>query len=116
MTPTPEITQRVARNFARSVADRQETTALHVSVDEDEDAIVLWLETDEIGTATEVELHELAAQVNDEYPDEYILLRILNPVNYRSFDPALIRPNRAESVPLHEAVSDLNGAEDTRPH
>jgi hypothetical protein len=116
MTLTSETIQQVAKDFARRIADRPETAVLYVSTDEDDDAIVLWLETSEIDAATEVELHELTAQVNDEYPEEYILLRILNPANYRSFDPVLLRPERAENVPLHEVVTDVNGAEDTRPY
>ena len=115
MTPTPEIVQQVARDFARRVAKRPEAVSLHVSVEE-EDAIVLWLETTPITVADEVLLHRLVSETNAQYPDEYVLLRTLNPRQYRRFDPQSSRPQRAEEVPIHEVVADINGAEDTRPY
>ncbi len=114
MTPTSSIVQQVARDFARRIADRPEAIALHISLEE-EDAIVLWLETAPITVADEVALHELVSQTNEKYPDEYVLLRILNPRDYHQFDPRRSRPQRAEEVPIHEVVADINGAEDTRP-
>ena len=113
MTTTSEIASRVARDFARSVSDRPETTALHVSIEE-EDAIALWLETIEIETDTEVELHELVAQVNGRFPDEYVLLHILNPA--RSGNPRGVLPSYAKQIWMQELAAEINGAEDTRPH
>lgn len=113
MTPTSEIASRVARDFARSVADRPETAALHVSI-EDEEAIVLWLETNEITTDAEVELHGIIAQVNARFPDEFILLHILNPA--RSGNPRGILPTYAEQIWMQELATEFDGAEDTQPH
>lgn len=113
MTPTPETVQQVARDFARRIAERPEAVALHVSVEE-EDAIVLWLETTSIDTGAEVGLHKLAAEVNDNNPDEYILLRMLNPA--RSRDPQGMLPLYAENVQMQGLVPEIDESEDTRPH
>jgi hypothetical protein len=114
MRPASETVHQVARDFARRIADRPEAVDLHVSIDEDEDAIVLWLETASIETDTEVELHKLTAEVNDRYPDEYILLRMLNPA--RSRNPRGILPGYAEHVQVQGLATEIDEPEDTRPH
>jgi hypothetical protein len=120
MQPTPELARRVARDFARRIVDRPEAVSLYVSLDDK--TIVLWLEKGllledvEDEMETEIELHQLVAQTNDRYPDEYVELRIVDKSRSHLFVPGRILPQDAERIALHEVVSDIDGAEDTRPY
>ena len=69
MQLTPELARSAARDFARRIADRPEIQSLYSSLEEE--AIVMWLEIASLENEgeAELELHELAAEVNDRYPE-----------------------------------------------